>query len=751
MESGMQKNWYRMCLAVALILSIAFAPETQARGLNDSFTIGLEQPVSNGVPGPGAGNLEAPGSTDTYLVTIAAPTTIYADALSGSCLINWSMKSPSNATVFSSTSICGTDPGVKVLTEVGTYTITVAATPTFTGTYSFTLWIVNAPEAFTIGLEQPVSNGNPAAGAGNLEEPGAQDVYTLAITAPGAIYAQDLSGSCTIRWKCTSPTGVMIFNDPSICGADPGIFSLTEIGDYTITVDSANGTTGTYSFTIWGVNPPQSFTITTKQTVANGAPESGAGNLEEPGAIDIYTLPIASPHSIYAESISGSCLIGWSLKSPSGANLFSNTALCGVDPGIFALTEIGDYTITVAATGEGTAGTYSFRIWDLNEPESFTIALDQVVSNGSPAAGAGNLEEPGAKDVYLLNLAAPATIFADSVNGFCTGQWSMTRPDGAPVFTNAALCSDPGQFLLEQTGLYTVTVNSSSGQTGTYSFKLTNVNPPQQFTLAAEQMISKGVPGPGAGNIETAGSADQYSIALTAGIEIAQDATSTNCALLWTLTAPSGTPVFADVSLCSSPIKHLITETGVHMLTVRGSGGATGQYSGVIWIVDPVQDFVIAVGDTVAAGVPGRGAGNLPEPFAIDRYSFSATAGTLVCFDPNSGGCSILWSVASPDASVLFQGIGLCGSPPGRFSLPLTGTYVITVLSPGGDTGKYGFTLQEGSIADISPDQGDCSVDASDLAVLLGSWGLCNGCAADLNGDGTVDAADLAQLLGEWQ
>lgn len=44
----------------------------------------------------------------------------------------------------------------------------------------------------------------------------------------------------------------------------------------------------------------------------------------------------------------------------------------------------------------------------------------------------------------------------------------------------------------------------------------------------------------------------------------------------------------------------------------------------------------------------------------------------------------------------------------------------------------------------------DCSgtVNAADLAILLGEWGTAGG--ADLNGDGTVEAQDLAILLGAW-
>lgn len=45
---------------------------------------------------------------------------------------------------------------------------------------------------------------------------------------------------------------------------------------------------------------------------------------------------------------------------------------------------------------------------------------------------------------------------------------------------------------------------------------------------------------------------------------------------------------------------------------------------------------------------------------------------------------------------------------------------------------------------------GDGSVDGSDLAIVLGSWGPCADCVADVNRDGTVDGTDLAFVLGGW-
>lgn len=50
-------------------------------------------------------------------------------------------------------------------------------------------------------------------------------------------------------------------------------------------------------------------------------------------------------------------------------------------------------------------------------------------------------------------------------------------------------------------------------------------------------------------------------------------------------------------------------------------------------------------------------------------------------------------------------------------------------------------------LADLT-DDGD--VSASDLAILLGFWGVENPALGDLNADGEVNAFDLAILLGNW-
>lgn len=57
-----------------------------------------------------------------------------------------------------------------------------------------------------------------------------------------------------------------------------------------------------------------------------------------------------------------------------------------------------------------------------------------------------------------------------------------------------------------------------------------------------------------------------------------------------------------------------------------------------------------------------------------------------------------------------------------------------------------GYDCTAANPADLN---GDGTVDAADLSLLLGAWGT-SGPTGDINNDGTVDAADLSLLLGAW-
>jgi len=474
-------------ITVALALALALLSST-ARA--DQFAIGLEQVVSNGVPGPGAGFIEVAGGSDTYTLEITRPLAIFAQELQGSCAFHWSMTDPRGATVFFDFAICVASPGPRELLIPGTYTVTVVGTGASVGAYSFILWQLEEPQEFAIELEQTISNGVPAAGAGRLEEPGSIDIYTLEVEAGAAIYVDEIAGNCALKWTAFSPSGAVLFVDGAFCTGDPAARILDETGEWSFVVSAPSGTTGTYSFRLWSLEAPQSFALALGETVASGSPALGAGVLEEPGAIDEYTIALSAGQLVYFDELSGGCGITWRLIDPNGATIFIDGAICVSDPGEISIATSGIHQLVVQGSN-GAFGAYSFRTLLVNPPQVFEIGVDEIVSEGMPAAGAGSIEMSGSVDVYLLMLDEDADVcVVELSSSSCSLQWSASTPEGATLFEDPANCvGNPGRFTHLAAGLYTISVSGSNGATGIYSFV---VEPGRQADLDGDCEISGG-------------------------------------------------------------------------------------------------------------------------------------------------------------------------------------------------------------------------------------------------------------------
>jgi hypothetical protein len=128
-------------------------------------------------------------------------------------------------------------------------------------------------------------------------------------------------------------------------------------------------------------------------------------------------------------------------------------------------------------TGEDETGTYRFRVWDIPDPQQFTIAIGDTVSDGVPGAGAGNIETPGVQDSYSFNGTSGQTILVDlqARSGLTQLNWRLEAPDGTVIFNDPLFREDRGPFTLAQTGSYQIIVGGEPGEdeTGTYAFQIT--------------------------------------------------------------------------------------------------------------------------------------------------------------------------------------------------------------------------------------------------------------------------------------
>ncbi|MBK8022665.1 MAG: hypothetical protein IPK19_14840 [Chloroflexi bacterium] len=268
-----------------------------------------------------------------------------------------------------------------------------------------------------------------------------------------------------LGWRLNAPDGSVLFD---VFLADRQE-TLTQTGTYTLTLRGNQVTSfGSYSFQILPVPTSESFTIAIGDTVSDGVPAAGAGNLELPGAQDIYSFNAIAGQEVIFDRLSGNAAqIGWRLNAPDGSVVFDAIL---VDRQV-TLTQTGTYALTVRGNSPTGFGIYSFSLVSVSAVETFNISLGDIVSDGVPAAGAGNLEAPGAIDRYLFSASAGQWIYLDFLagNNGLIG-WRLEAPDGSTLFDS--FLTDR-LLQLDQTGVYTLILRGNTPDDfGTYSFAL---------------------------------------------------------------------------------------------------------------------------------------------------------------------------------------------------------------------------------------------------------------------------------------
>ena len=208
------------------------------------------------------------------------------------------------------------------------------------------------------------------------------------------------------------------------------------------------------------------------------------------------------------------------------------------------------------------------------------------------------------------------------------------------------------------------------------------------------------------GNIESSGAQDTHTATGRRGQQVLFDARecASNGTLVWTLLGPDDEPVFKDQTVCDadSPSDQTVTlpQDGDYRLIVSGSDAATGTYRATLWPVPAPQRFSLAIGDTIAAGRPGPGAGNIERPAAQDNYTFTAREGQRVFLDVTECASvgTLVWTLRRPDDELVFEDESLCsGDSPSdqeEVTLPQAGSYRLIVSGSDAATGTYRVKIQ---------------------------------------------------------
>lgn len=482
----------RSLVAVGVSLASAFGVAALSA---EEFTIQIGDTVSDDAPGSGAGRIEASTATDIYTFAGTAGQSVFVEELSVASAfagwLRWEMRTPGGASVFSSY-LEGTHEGRRTLPETGNYTLRVwvgANNPLYVGTYSFRLRAIPADPVFPIQLGDTISEGVPGAGAGNIEEPGAQDLYTFDATAGQHVFLEAIAAAGTFQgwlyWELRSPSSNLVSGSFLKAGGHPGRRTLPETGTYTIRVYvNAKGISqvGSYSIRLRVVPADQTFEIQPGDTVASGDPAAGAGNIEVPGAQDLYTFQGTAGQSVFFESISAAPAFGgwlqWEARTPGGQSLFSSYF---GDVGRKTLPETGTYTIRfwVGANEPSYVGAYSFHLNSLPGDARYAIEIGAPVSEGTPGRGAGRIEEAGGQDFYTFDGVAGQKVMFEpiSVDAKFEGwlRWEVKTPGGSSLFADYLKPGSIESRTLPETGTYSIRLADSTTNpqhVGFYSFRL---------------------------------------------------------------------------------------------------------------------------------------------------------------------------------------------------------------------------------------------------------------------------------------
>jgi eukaryotic-like serine/threonine-protein kinase len=335
-----------------------------------AFSIKIGDKVTDGLPGPGAGIIETPYGQDIYVFNAAPRQRVYFRLLgrsTGMDYINWKLTDADDTEVFNACLGCS-EPGVRALTKGGAYTLTIGNDKNpATGTYQLQLFDVPPPNQFSIKIGDQIKEDVPGPGAGIIEGPGAQDIYTFEARPRQKVYFrtwEHSAGMSYIKWQLTDRAGMEVFETCLGCG-EPGVQTLTKGGSYRLALgNESNPATGTYRLQLYDVPFSTQFSIKIGDRIRPGIPATGAGTIESPGTEDVYVFSAAPGQKVsfrILERSKGMDYINWRLVDDNGMELFNTCFACG-ERGVQTLSKGGTYTLTFGNIRNPATGDYGFEL-----------------------------------------------------------------------------------------------------------------------------------------------------------------------------------------------------------------------------------------------------------------------------------------------------------------------------------------------------------------------------------------------------
>lgn len=303
--------------------------------------------------------------------------------------------------------------------------------------------------------------------------------YDFTIDAPQQIFIETRKyarGMEQVKLLLIGPAGGRLLSTCLGCG-HPGLQSLRRPGRYTLVISGTpNAGTGAFEIQVYDVPPPQRFEITLDAGIGAGLPNADAGQIVSPGARQEYVFEGRPDQTIFVVTRRRDQALSQvriRLIDPLGGEVFATCLGCG-NPGAHTLKRAGRYILVVGSDREPAIGAYELGVYNVPPPREFAIGIDTVIAGDQPAPGAGRIETPGARNVYLFEAQAGQRIIVSVTKRDPeVSQLTLTlrAPSGAEVFASCLGCGDPGEKTLPETGVYRLIVGSDDHE-GVGAFEL---------------------------------------------------------------------------------------------------------------------------------------------------------------------------------------------------------------------------------------------------------------------------------------
>ncbi|MGZ8209744.1 MAG: toll/interleukin-1 receptor domain-containing protein [Burkholderiales bacterium] len=224
------------------------------------------------------------------------------------------------------------------------------------------------------------------------------------------------------------------------------------------------------------------YSIRIGDRIDEGVPAAGAGFIDAPGAKDVYAFAAAAGQRVYFRRLEyegGMDLIEWKLTDPEGSTVFESR-LGHSEPGVQTLRKAGTYLLTVGSDREPATGAYRLQLFNVPPPQQFSIRIGDTIRENAPGPGAGTIESPGAKDLYVFDAAPGQRVYfrkLDHERGLELIEWKLTDADATEIFSSRLGHTEPGVQVLRKGGTYRLEVGSDrEPATGAYRLQLTNAS-----------------------------------------------------------------------------------------------------------------------------------------------------------------------------------------------------------------------------------------------------------------------------------